>query len=167
MLRWIQWHNQQLATTPVILSGLSMGASTVMFLADHPELPGNVKGMIADCGFVTPAEIIGKVFRDMLHFSPGIILRSADLWARALAGFSLYAKDSRKTLAATQIPVFLIHGKADSYVPYEMTQQAYDACSSEKQLLLVEGAEHGLSFLEDTERYIQMIQKFLDQNLHR
>lgn len=165
VLRWITWHNQQFAACPVILSGLSMGASTVMFLADHSSLPDNVVGLIADCGFSSPAAIIKKVFRDIMHFSPGGILWSADIWARLLAGFSLYEKDSCTALAHTKLPVALIHGKADDFVPYEMTLQAFDACNSTKELLIAEGAGHGLSFLKEKERYIQMLQDFLDRNL--
>lgn len=166
LLSWVEYHNHRFGDQPIILSGLSMGASTALFLADHVHLPSNVAGIIADCGFSSPAAIIGKVFRDILHFSPGIILWSADLWARLLAGVSLYSKDSCKSLAATNLPVFLIHGKADDFVPWEMTQQAYDACKSDKEILLVESAGHGLSFLEDKDLYVQMIQDFLDRNLH-
>ena len=53
MKNWIRWVNAKENNKPVMLSGLSMGASTVLFLADE-ELPANVKGIIADCGFTSP-----------------------------------------------------------------------------------------------------------------
>ena len=66
MLSWLRFHNQEFGTIPVILSGMSMGASTMLYLADQ-DLPANVKGIIADCGFTTPWAIVGKVFTSVIH----------------------------------------------------------------------------------------------------
>lgn len=46
-----------------------------------------------------------------------------------------------------------------------MTQAAYDAADCEKELLLVPGAGHGRSYLVDQERYLQMLERFLNRNL--
>lgn len=157
---WVYYHNRQFGLQPMILSGLSMGASTVLYLADR-ELPDNVKGIIADCGFTSPKEIIGKVFRDTVHFGAGPFMWAADLFARVLAGFSLYERDTRKTLAHSRLPVLLVHGTGDDFVPCEMTKEAYAACNSPKELLLVEGAGHGVSYLSDTQTYRQTVMAFL------
>ena len=44
----------------IILTGVSMGAATVMMAAAEP-LPSNVKGILADCGYSSPGEIIRLV----------------------------------------------------------------------------------------------------------
>lgn len=164
MLRWIRFHNRQFGMYPIILSGLSMGASTVLYLADA-DLPENVNGIIADCGFTSPAQIISAVFRRVIHLPAIPSIWAADLFARFFAGFSLYEKDTRKALANSKVPVLMVHGTGDDFVPCEMTVEGYEACSSEKQLLLVEGAEHGLSFITDRETYTAMILDFLKTNL--
>ena len=164
MTCWVDYHNRYLGNWPVILSGLSMGASTVMYMADE-ELPANVKGMIADCGFTSPYDSIGKVFRSVTHLPAGPFLWATDLCARIFAGFSLKEKDTRKTLQSGKYPVILAHGLADDFVPCEMSREGYDACTSPKELLLVEGAGHGYSFLKDRERYTQTVTTFLQRNL--
>ena len=164
MLCWIRFHNREFGNYQMILSGLSMGASTMLYLADR-ELPENVKGLIADCGFTSPKDILASVFRRVIRLPAGPTVWAADLFARLFAGFSLYEKDTRKTLAGSRIPVFMIHGTGDDFVPCDMTQQGYAACTGDKQLLLVEGAEHGLSFLEDTETYTAMLEQFLRKNI--
>lgn len=164
MLAWLQMHNQQFGAVPVILSGLSMGASTMLYLADQ-QLPENVKGIIADCGFTSPKEIIGKVFRQVTHLPAGPFLFAADLFARLFAGFSLSQKDTRKALQNTKLPVLLVHGLADDFVPSFMTQQAYDACNSEKQLLMVPEAGHGTAFLKAKEEYVNLVVHFLKENV--
>ena len=164
MTCWVDYHNKHLGNWPVILSGLSMGASTVMYMADE-ALPANVRGMIADCGFTSPYDIIGKVFHSVTHLPAWPFLWATDLCARIFAGFSLKEKDTRKTLQGGKYPIILAHGLADNFVPCEMSREAYDACTSPKELLLVEGAGHGYSFLKDRERYTQTVTAFLQRNL--
>ena len=48
----------------LIIGGVSMGAATVMMAAGEP-LPKNVIGVLADCGYTSPKEIICKVVKDM------------------------------------------------------------------------------------------------------
>ena len=97
MKNWIAYHNERFGCHQMILSGMSMGASTMLYLADQ-ELPKNVKCIIADCGFTSPKAILDKVFRSVVHFSPGPFLWATDLFARLFAGFSLDQKDTRMTL---------------------------------------------------------------------
>lgn len=164
MQQWITYHNQHLSDCSVIVSGLSMGASTVMYMLDQP-LPSNVKAAICDCGFTSPAEIIGKVFRDTAHIPSGLFIWIADVFARLFAGFSLYEKDSRLTLKKKQIPILLVHGLADDFVPYTMTQEAYASCCGENYLILAKDAAHGYSFMHAKEEYYSMIVKILNENL--
>lgn len=164
MESWIAYHNETFGKFPMILSGLSMGASTMLYLADR-DLPDNVKGLIADCGFTSPKEIIRSVFHSVIHLPAEPTLWAADLFARLFAGFSLSQKDTRKTLQNSKIPVFLVHGVEDGFVPCKMTEQAFETCNGDKELLLVEGADHGVSFIVEKERYIQRITAFLQKCL--
>lgn len=164
MKAWIEFHNENLGNYPVILSGLSMGASTMLYLADE-ILPENVKGIIADCGFTSPKEIISSVYRSVIHLPAGPSLWAADLFARLFAGFSLTEKDTQITLQHSRIPVFMVHGVEDGFVPCDMTRRGYAVCTGKKRLLLVEGADHGVSFLVDRPRYTQMVTDFLKENL--
>ena len=152
MLCWLRYLERELWKGPVILSGLSMGASTVMYMADE-DLPSNVKGLLVDCGFTSPAAILGKVFRDVTHLPPVPWIWSAELFARIFAGSSLWGKNSIKSLSRNRLPILMVHGKADDFVPCAMTEAAYEACGGEKMLHLVDGAGHGLSFLVDKQGY--------------
>ena len=136
----------------------------MLYLADR-RLPGTVCGIIADCGFTSPAEIIASVFRRVIRLPGAISLWIANLYTHLFAGFGLWEKDSRKTLKRSRYPVLLIHGDADDFVPCEMTRQAYAACSGKKELLIVPGAEHGFSFLVDGYGYTAAVMDFLNRNL--
>ena len=162
MERWIQYHNHHLFQGKMLLFGISMGASTMLYLADR-VLPANVQGIIADCGFTSPAAILKSVYKKVIHLPPYPTLWVTELFARCFAGFSLWAKDSRKTLRNSRVPVLLIHGKDDSFVPCEMTEQSFVVCGAPKELLLVDGAEHGLSFLIDGFHYTAAVMKFIEK----
>lgn len=161
---WIDYHNRTYGNYQMILSGMSMGASTVLYLADQ-ELPENVKCIIADCGFTSPKAILNEVYRSVTHMPSGPSLWAADLFARLFAGFRLTQKDTRESLKNAKLPVMLVHGLADDFVPSFMSQQGYDACSGDKEILLVEGAGHGVSFLADKETYTKRVIAFLEKYL--
>ena len=161
---WIDYHNKTYGNIQMILSGLSMGASTVLYLADQ-NLPQNVKCIIADCGFTSPKDILDKVYRSVVHLPSGPSLWAADLFARVFAGFSLTEKDTRDVLKKAKLPVLMIHGLSDDFVPSDMTRQGYDSCFGAKEILLVEGAGHGTSFLVDKQTYITRVVAFLEKYL--
>lgn len=161
MLCWIRYHNRANGQSPMVLSGLSMGASTVMYLADE-TLPENVKAIIADCGFTSPKDILSCVFTKVTHLPATVAMWATDIFARLIAGFSLSQKDSRITLAKNKLPILLVHGKDDDFVPCRMTEEGYAACTGRKELLLVDGAGHGVSFLVAPDRYTALIIKHLD-----
>lgn len=164
VLDWVQYHNQKLGKFEIVLCGLSMGASTVLYTADK-QMCDNVKGIIADCGFTSPWEILKSVFVNVTHLPAEPSLWVTEFFARIFAGFSLREEDSRKTLASTCLPVLLIHGEDDGFVPCEMTKAAFDACGGDKSVLLVPGADHGVSFLVDRERYTKEVFRFLNKVL--
>lgn len=162
MQDWIDYHNQHLGNYPILCSGLSMGAATVMYLAGM-ELPGNVRGFVADCGFTSPYEIISHVFRQKTHLPAWPFLWAADLCARWFAGFSLKEKHTTQTLQNNTRPILLVHGLEDDFVPAEMTRRSFEACAGDKQLLLVEGADHGVSFLVAREAYLEKIHQLVEK----
>ena len=164
MQSWIDFHNQNFGNQSIILSGLSMGASTMLYLADV-DLPGNIKGIIADCGFTSPKEIISCVFRAVTHLPPYLSTLAADLYAGIFAGFHFSEKDSRQTLQNNKYPILMVHGTDDDFVPCDMTRQGYAACTGKKELMLVEGADHGTSFLTDQEGYTAKVFAFLNKHL--
>lgn len=164
MLRWIAFHNEYFGCQSMIFSGMSMGASTVMYLAGE-DLPDNVKGLIADCGFTTPKEIISRVFRNVTHIPAWTVIWATELFARALAHFSLEQKDTVKTLAKNTRPILLVHGVDDDFVPCDMTRRSHEACGGDKRLLLVEGAGHGVSFLRAKVMYADHVDDLLKRCL--
>ena len=139
-----------------------MGAATVMYLAGL-ELPQNVRGFVADCGFTSPHEIISRVFTQKIHLPGWPVMWAADLFARLFAGFSLKEANTTQTLQKNTRPILLVHGLEDDFVPAEMTRRSFEACGGDKHLLLVEGAGHGVSFLVARQAYLEQIHQLVEK----
>ena len=162
MLSWIGLHNERFGRMPILCSGLSMGASTMMYLAGM-DLPENVKAVVVDCGFTSPKEIISYVFHHRTHLPAWPFLWVTDLCARLFAKFRLDECHSVDTLAKNKLPILMVHGLADTFVPAEMTDRGFASCGGDKQLLLVEDAGHGLSFWVDEESYLKELDKIIEK----
>ncbi len=162
---WGHYCNTHFGQYPILYSGLSMGAATVMYVAGDEEKPKNTVGFIADCGFTSPKEIISKVFTQVVHLPAWPFLWAADLFARFFAGFCLDEKSTEQTLVKNTLPIILVHGLADDFVPSDMTKRSYAACGGEKELLLVENAGHGISFVKAEAEYEALVMAFFDRVL--
>lgn len=164
VLSWVKFHNETHGMDNVYLGGMSMGASTVLFAAGE-DLPDNVRGIVADCGFTSPYDIMGEVIGKSYHLPAKPILPLINFYTRRLAGFDLKECSTPEALAKASVPVLMIHGTGDDFVPSHMSQTGYDACISEKRLILAEGAGHGLSFLYDQENILNALVDFYNKNL--
>ncbi len=160
-LSWVRFLNATYGELPTFLNGISMGATTVL-MACGLELPSNVKGVIADCGFTSPKEIIAHVMKKKLHL-PTLLIPPLNLFSKWFAGYSFNAYSAVDAMKTNHIPVLFIHGKDDHFVPPEMTLKNYEACAAEKELILVDGAGHGTSFLQDRPTVEKAVISFLDR----
>ncbi|MBE7018241.1 MAG: alpha/beta hydrolase [Ruminococcaceae bacterium] len=145
----------------IIMDGLSMGASTVL-MATGLELPENVKGVIADCGFTSPWDQIAHLMKTKYHLPVHPLLDLADLWARILGGFSLKEYSTIEAMKVNTLPILFLHGEADEFVPTVFSIRAYEQCSAPKHLLTVPGAAHGVSYLVDPESCDRALDNFIN-----
>lgn len=156
---WTRYLEHRFGPENLFLAGISMGASTVL-MASSLELPECVRGIIADCGFTSPWEIMKHVSRRDYKLPSFPLLPILDLVTRARAGFSLKGADARKALGETGLPVLFLHGEQDDFVPLSMTRENFSACAGEKDVLLVPGAGHAQSFAMDTPGCEEKIAEF-------
>ena len=156
---WAQWAAAQDFGLPIYLAGISMGATTVLMAAGL-ELPDRVHGIMADCGFTSPQDIWRHVAKKNLHIPYYLLRRPIDRMCRRKIGCGPGDDSTVTALQKNTKPVLLIHGTDDSFVPMEMTLQNYRACKAPCRLLIVSGAEHGVSYLVDREGYEAAVKEF-------
>ena len=143
----------------LILTGISMGAATVMMVAGQP-LPPQIQYVLADCGYTSPREIISKVMRDM-KLPPALLYPCATLGARLFGHFNLNEDSPMEAIKRCKVPVVFAHGDTDDFVPYDMSVRLYEACASEKKkLVTIPGAGHGLAFPVGRDEYVNALAEF-------
>ena len=136
----------------IVISGVSMGASTVLIAAGR-ELPENVVGVLADCGFTSAKAEIKKVMKDM-KLPSDLIYPFARLGGILFGGFDVDSVSSIESVKKARVPIIFLHGEGDEFVPCYMSRENYEACVSEKKLVTFPRAGHGLSYPADPERYL-------------
>ena len=140
-----------------------MGASTVMMAAEL-ALPPSVVGIIADCGYNSPWEELRHCIRHRYHLPVFPVLPLTELMCRLVAGYSLKGASAAASLANSPLPLLIIHGTEDDFVPPTMTAENYAAAAGEKRQVLVPGARHALSYLVDRERLERELLGFINRH---
>lgn len=159
LLRWLDYAIERFGPqVKILLYGVSMGGATVLMASELP-LSSNVKGIIADCPFASPVEIILEVGKKT-PIPAWLVRPFAILGARIFGGFDLTETDAREAVKHTSVPILIIHGEADSFVPQEMSDIVH---SNPKMITrhLIAGADHGISYLVDTPRYSKIVEDFV------
>jgi len=142
----------------IYVGGVSMGATTVL-MASAKELPPQVRGVLADCGYTNARDIIKKVIRQMkLPAAP--LYPLVRLGALIFGGFDPNEADATKAVQKSRLPILFYHGDTDDFVPCEMSRINYDACASPKRMVVISGAGHGLCYPVDPDGYVAALKEF-------
>lgn len=159
-LKWIEWVIQTCGEqVQILLHGTSMGGATVL-MTSGLSLPGQVKGIISDCAFTSPKYVFTHVLHSMYHLPAFPLIPITDWINKKRAGYGMDECNAAREVRKAKVPILMIHGKADTFVPVSMCQEIYDNCASPKKLLVVPGAAHAESYYKDTENYEKALDEF-------
>lgn len=159
---WIHYLTEHTKKLPIYLAGVSMGASTVLMAAGE-ELPERVKGVIADCAYTSPYEMVKIFAAKFMHMEGRKAENTVDAVNRLCkkkAGYDLREYSTLEAMKNCKIPVFFAHGTADHFVPYEMSVKNYEVCAGRKTLYTVQGASHTKSYISEPYRYMEAVMHF-------
>ncbi len=163
-LEWVNYLKTRFGNdVKIILIGLSMGAATVMMASDIVPAE-NVKGIVADCGFSSPKEILEDVAKQK-KIPSKLAYFFIKLGARLFGNFNPEEASSVASLTKSTIPVLFIHGEGDDFVPCSMSHNCHKVCISEKYIFTVPEATHGMSFYMDSQGYTKAVNEFLEKVL--
>lgn len=161
---WIRWANENgFGDLPLYLAGISMGAATVLMTVGFPDLPDNLTGVLADCGFTSAKAEWEHISENNLHLPYGKRKKHVDGLVRKRLDLDSDGYSTLEAMETNKTPILFVHGTGDSFVPAEMTEANYEACKAYKKLLLVEGANHGMSYVTDPEAYEQAVLEFWEE----
>ena len=159
LLSWIEYAKKTFGNEKkLVLVGISMGGATVLLASD--KVDAGVK-IIADCPYTTEKEIICETIKSILHLSPRFFWPLVNLSSIIFGHTNLKGEDAKEHIRNSKADILIIHGDSDSIVPHRFSYAAYEMFPDKIQYELFPGADHGVSYLEDKERYQKVISDFL------
>ncbi len=160
--KWIEYVLTNIdSNAKIILAGVSMGASTVL-ITSGKDLPKNVVAIVADCGYSSQKEIIMDIIGRM-HLPPKVMYPFVKLGAEMFGHFDIDEVTPFEMVSKSKIPTIFFHGDNDIFVPFEMSERNYNACSADiKKFVAIKNGGHGASYLVATELYNKELNAFLE-----
>lgn len=155
----------------IALFGVSRGATTCLcVLGRYPW----VRACICDGAFSTKGTLASYMHRWGPIFFPRVLAEKCPalliLWLSWLARKVAQRKLGLKLLSVERtfwenrtVPVFIIHGKRDSYIDARHAKWLYDRIRSSKQIWIVEGARHNEAVRREPDEYKKRVSAFLKE----
>jgi len=164
VLDWIRYAGERFGKVPILLGGVSMGAATVLMAAGQ-KLPDHVKAVVADCPYDAPSNIIKKVLGQDMGMPVGAVYPLIRFGGMLYGRFNLDADSPVEAVRRAKLPILLIHGDDDRFVPYEMSCHIQAAAPEKIRFHTIKGAGHALNFAAAPVEYRNIVTDFV-RNIH-
>ena len=163
-MKWLKYMTDHFGENiKIILHGVSMGSATVCMMSGRNNLPQNVKFTVADCGFTTAKDLF-KFKMDALKIPDFGLLKAVNCVHKINHGFDFQDIAPVESVKNARVPMLFVHGKEDNLVPSYMAMELYENCSTpNKDILIVEGADHAQAHVDGKKAYEDKIDEFIEK----
>lgn len=163
VLEWMNLANQIYGgNTQMVIHGISMGAATTMMVSGEQQEPF-VKCFIEDCGYTSVWDQFKKELKEDYSLPSFPILNCASWITDLRFGWNFEEASAIKQVSKCNYPMFFIHGNEDHYVPTKMVNEVYRAKSKPKEIWIVDGAAHAVSYKNNKEEYTNKVREFVNK----
>ncbi len=157
---WINYIVNKDPESKILMLGVSMGSATTMMTTGE-NIPENVVCAIADCGYTSCWDEYVCQAKEMFHMPP-LIVHSANIASKRHKNFDFKKCSPIEAVKVSKTPTLFIHGEDDTFVPYQMMQLLYEACSApDKKMLTIPGSFHANAAYVDNELYWNTVEEFI------
>ena len=160
IIGWINKIIEKDKDAKIILHGSSMGAATVL-MASGENLPSNVKAIIADSSYTSVWDIFKSELKARFNLPPFPLMQMFRVMAQIQAKYDIKEASVINQVKKSKVPILLIHGDADDFVPVTMESKIYESLPGEKEQLIVHGAGHTQSRYREPEAYYKKVFEFV------
>lgn len=162
-VKWVEYGIKRFGSdVNIFLHGISMGGATVL-MTSGLDLPKNVKAIIADCAFTSAYDVFSHILKRDYHIPKFPIMNITEHMTLKKAGYGYKDVNTLNEVAKTKIPILFIHGDKDDFVPVWMTEKNFEACGSEKEIVIVKNADHAESYFASTDIYEQAVKRYINK----
>jgi uncharacterized protein len=159
----VRWLRERLGPkAPIGMLGISMGGAVAFTAAAGCP---DVRALVTDSAFSTLMGAIQTRFAPLKF--PSLQLHHLSMWT-AERMCRARARDVRPIDAARRLgdrPVLIIHGTADSIVPFQHAQELNDALTGPHELWALEGVSHAMARFDARDEYLDRVASFFHRHL--
>lgn len=148
----------------MVVHGISMGAATTMMLSGE-DLPDRVACFVEDCGYTSVWDEFSGELKNQFGLPPFPLLHVASWLCGQRYGWTFGEASALEQVRKCTRPMLFIHGDADDFVPTWMVHPLYEAKTPPKELWLVPGAAHAVSYKENKQEYTRRVRDFVGKHI--
>lgn len=147
----------------VALHGESMGAVTVL---TELGVRSDIDLVVADCPFSNTLSYYSELFTKLTHLPSFPIVEMTGSMAKMKYGYNYAKCNPIDDVAASDVPICFIHGKADDYIYPHHSEDMFKLCRNPlSELHLVDDARHACSYMTDNDGYFNIVKNFVEKVL--
>lgn len=167
LLDWTKFLVEKYPSAKIIYHGTSMGGATVMMSAGMNKFP-NLVGVIDDCGYSNLWDIFSLELKKRFNLPAFPIIHMSSLMSKIKAGYSFTEGNVLDYAKNIQVPTLIVHGTADNFVPFEMSEEMYAALPHEnKKLISYADASHADSKFLYIDEYYRDLFEFCEKAFNK
>ena len=150
------------ATGKIGVFGTSMGAAIALQAA---AIEPRISAVVAEASFATLRQVTVDYQKRLLrlpwHFLRNIAMKKSE----SIAHFKHREISPIQSVKNIYVPVFFIHGKNDTFIKYQYSEELYAAANEPKELWLIDDARHSNVHEVGKEEYEEKIVRFFEKYL--
>ena len=157
-------------STEMVVHGISMGAATTMMVSGEVEhgqyQQPFIKCFVEDCGYTSVWDEFRGELKAQFNLPAFPLLHTANWLCRQEYGWDFLEASALEQVKKCTLPMLFIHGDADTFVPTWMVYPLYEAKPEPKELWIVPGATHAMSYKDYPQEYTEHVKKFVGKYIH-
>ena len=154
----------------MVAHGISMGAATTMMVSGEVEhgqyQQPFIKCFVEDCGYTSVWDEFRGELKAQFNLPAFPLLHTANWLCRQEYGWDFLEASALEQVKKCTLPMLFIHGDADTFVPTWMVYPLYEAKPEPKELWIVPGATHAMSYKDYPQEYTEHVKKFVGKYIH-
>ncbi len=154
---WSEWVFRDPELTRLYGLGESLGAA--ILLQSLPQ-ERRFRAIVAECPFATFEEISYDRMTQVSGLPHPVLWPVVHLgffYVRLRYGLDMWQASPAAAIRATQVPILLIHGTADTNIPLRHSQELHALNPAATKLWEIQGGEHVAGLLQDPELYAKTV----------
>lgn len=162
VMRWMDVADSIFGGTQMVVHGISMGAATTMMVSGEEQRPF-VRCFVEDCGYTSVWDEFEHELRGRFGLPAFPLLHVADWLCGVEHGWTFREASAVEQVKKCRLPMLFIHGAADDFVPTWMVYELFEAKPQPKEIWVVPGAAHAVSYRDNRDQYVWRVRNFVSR----